>query len=203
MIQSLTAGISAGAQQLGAEITAAIEAGWAAYLAWWDGFSASVRAAGAAIVQALWDGLKSQWASVVAWMKSAVADLVGWLPESIRSKLGFDVNATVRGVGAANDNAAAAGAAIGKMGGAALDRVPTGASQAAAAVANDNSRSSGDVSTEILTNSQNTINAPMEVHVVVNAPPGLDAGQVAALARREFENAGRKQTAAVQSRLSD
>jgi hypothetical protein len=207
LIQSLTAGISAEAQQLGADITAAIEQGWATFDAWWDGFSEKVRAAGAAIVQALWDGLKAQWASVVEWMKSAVADLVGWLPESIRSKLGFDINATVSGPGAAaNDNAAAAGAAVGRMGGAALYGVPTGASQAAAGVpANDNGGAAvaGDVENNILTNAGNTITTTTTATIHITAPPGADGAAIGAAVRKEIEAANRKAAAASQSRLSD
>lgn len=187
-------------------IVETVSGAWTAYEEWWNGFSATVRAAGSAIVQALWDGLKSTWGSVVAWFKGAVADLVGWLPESLQKKLGFNVDATVSGPAAANDNAAKAGAAVGALAGDLSKSVPTGASEAAAAAANDNggpSTSSGDVNTEVLTNSQNNINAPTTVHVTVNAPAGVDAAQVASLARREFEAAGRRQAAAIQSRLSD
>ena len=203
IIQTLTSGISAGAQNLGAFISEAVSSAWAAYEAWWNSFSANVRAAGAAIVQSLWDGLKSKWESVVAWLRGAVADLIGWLPESIKKKIGFTAESSVTG---ANDNAPGeVGRKVGELGGKLLKSVPQGASKERALASNDNrvSTASGDVNTEVLTNSQNNINAPTTVHVTVNAPAGVDAAQVASLARREIEAAGRRQAAAIQSRLSD
>jgi hypothetical protein len=187
-------------------ITEAVTGAWAAYEEWWNGFSANVRAAGAAIVQALWDGLKSAWGNVVAWFKGAVADLVGWLPASIQEKLGFNVGATVTGT-AANDNASAAGAAVGAMGGRLSSGVPTGASAAAATAgaANDNAPSmgSGDVNTEILTNSGNSVTNTLNATVNITAPPGADAAAIGAAVRRELDGLNRRQAAAAQSALSD
>ncbi|RUV00075.1 hypothetical protein EOB36_18185 [Mesorhizobium sp. M6A.T.Cr.TU.017.01.1.1] len=65
---------------------------------------------GAAMVDSIWQGLKSKWGEVVAWLKGAVADLIGWLPESIKSRLGFDLT-TVSPNAAAGD----AGARVGGM----------------------------------------------------------------------------------------
>ncbi|OHV85813.1 phage tail tape measure protein [Ensifer sp. LCM 4579] len=59
------------------------------------GFAGRIYDAGAALVTALWDGLKSKWGEVVAWLKGSVRDLISWLPESVQSTLGFDINATV------------------------------------------------------------------------------------------------------------
>ncbi|MER8394093.1 hypothetical protein NKH10_19575 [Mesorhizobium sp. M1340] len=69
---------------------------------------------GAAMVDSIWQGLKSKWGDVVAWLKGAVADLIGWLPESIKSTLGFDLSTVTPG-GPAAAKAGAAGAAVGAM----------------------------------------------------------------------------------------
>jgi hypothetical protein len=222
LIHSLTAGISAGAADLGAFISEAVASAWASYEAWWNGFSASVYAAGGAIVQSLWDGLESKWEGVVAWLRGAVADLIGWLPESIQKKIGFNVDSGVTG---ANDNAPGeVGRKVGELGGDLLKSVPQGASEERALAASNDNRvpTSGDNSVKTVTVAANsvqaqsiqiaepiiahqpqTINAPTTVHLTVNAPPGLDAKAVAVLTRREIEAAGRRQAAAIESRLSD
>ena len=46
-------------------------------------------AAGERIVGALWDGLKSKWELVRKWLADSVKALVGWLPESVQTRLGF------------------------------------------------------------------------------------------------------------------
>lgn len=206
LIQTLTAGISAGAQNIGAFISEAVASAWAAYEEWWNSFSANVRAAGAAVVQALWDGLRSTWGSVVAWFKGAVADLIGWLPESLQKKLGFNVETTVSGPAAANDNAVSAGAAASASAARLIGGVPTGARQdVAAAVANDNAPStgSGDVNTEILTNSGNNVSTTLNATVNITAPPGADAAAIGAAVRRELDAVNRRAAAASQSALSD
>ncbi|MER9393906.1 MULTISPECIES: hypothetical protein [unclassified Mesorhizobium] len=69
---------------------------------------------GAAMVDSIWQGLKSKWGDVVAWLKGAVNDLIGWLPESIKSRLGFDLSSVTPG-GPETAKAGAAGAAVGAM----------------------------------------------------------------------------------------
>lgn len=254
MIQTFSAGVSAGAQSLGRTIEQALVDAWVAYETWWNGFSARVREAGAAIVQAILDGLKSKWESVVSWLRGAMADLIGWLPESIQDKLGFKVKADVevgtgdgkappaapsdgtpppsgkgpapapsdgaaapsrpaatpveraaRVGGAVNDNVRSAGAAVGAIGAGMLKSVPSGAIQAAAVSANDNAPStgSGDVNTEILTNSGNNVTTTLNATVNITAAPGADAGAIGAAVRRELDTANRRQAAAAQSALSD
>jgi len=187
-------------------IVETVSGAWTAYEEWWNGFSANVRAAGAAIVNALWEGLKSAWGSVVAWFKGAVAELIGWLPASLQKKLGFNVDATVSGPAAANDNAARAGAAVGALAGDLSKSVPTGASEAAAAAANDNggpSTSSGDVNTEVLSNSQNNIDASVHVGQLSVSGGSGSPGEVAAAVRAELSALSRRNAAAAQSSLSD
>lgn len=50
-------------------------------------------ALGSAVIDRFLSGLKDAWAGVVDWFKGAVDGLVGWLPESIRSRLGFSAEA--------------------------------------------------------------------------------------------------------------
>lgn len=50
---------------------------------------------------------------------------------------------------------------------------------------------------------QTTVNVTAPVSLTINAPPGLDAAGVAALARREIEAAGQRNAAAMKSSLSD
>ncbi|QKC90011.1 phage tail tape measure protein [Mesorhizobium sp. NZP2234] len=69
---------------------------------------------GAAMVESIWNGLKSKWGDVVTWLKGAVADLIGWLPDSIKSTLGFDLSTVTPG-GPATVKAAGAGAAVGAL----------------------------------------------------------------------------------------
>ncbi|MER9706019.1 phage tail tape measure protein [Mesorhizobium sp. M0204] len=69
---------------------------------------------GAAMVDSMWQGLKSKWGDVVSWLKGAVNDLIGWLPESIKSRLGFDLSAVTPG-GPDAAKAVGAGAAVGAM----------------------------------------------------------------------------------------
>lgn len=78
---------------------------------------------GAAMVDSIWQGLKSKWGDVVAWLKGAVNDLIGWLPESIKSKLGFDLSAAKLPEGPGGP-AARAGAAVGALVPAATERTP-------------------------------------------------------------------------------
>lgn len=87
MIRTLLDGIAS--SQFATVIVDTVSGWWSAYENWWDSFSASVRAAGAAIVDAIWDGLKERWGMVVDWLRSSIRDLISWLPESIQTKLGF------------------------------------------------------------------------------------------------------------------
>ncbi|XUY27604.1 hypothetical protein RMR21_004385 [Agrobacterium sp. rho-8.1] len=81
-----------------------LEAGWAAVSEWISekmksitesisGFSTIAYQAGSAIVNSLWDGLKEKWADVVSWFRTSINDLLSFLPESVRSKMGFDISA--------------------------------------------------------------------------------------------------------------
>jgi hypothetical protein len=198
MIRTLAAGIDTGTLALAQFITGGVASAWAAYEAWWDSFSASVRAAGAEIVNALWEGLKSAWGNVVSWMRGAIADLIGWLPESIQSRLGFTIEG---GVSPSNDNVARAGEAIDKMVGRTTAGIPTGASESAVMAANQNTPNGGgrggigggDVENSFLTNSDNTTNTTMNTTFHITATPGAEAGEIARIVRQEYEAAVRRQ----------
>lgn len=222
LIHSLSAGISAGAADLGAFISEAVASAWASYEAWWNGFSASVYAAGGAIVQSLWDGLKSKWEGVVAWLRGAVADLIGWLPESIQKKIGFNVEAGVTG---ANDNAAGeTGRKVGELGGDLLKSVPQGASEERAIAASNDNRvpTSGDNSVQTSTVAANSVQAQtiqIAEPIIAHQPQTIDAsvhvgqitvsgasgspGDVAAAVRNELSALSRRNAAAAGSSFSD
>lgn len=51
--------------------------------------------AGSAVVNSFLDGLKATWGGVVEWFQSSINGLIGWLPESLQRKLGFEPGATV------------------------------------------------------------------------------------------------------------
>ncbi|TIV59979.1 phage tail tape measure protein [Mesorhizobium sp.] len=87
---------------------------FASAVAYIQGIAGKLYDAGVAMVQSIWDGLKSKWADVVAWLKGAVNDLVGWLPDVIKTKLGIDINAAKLPEGP-NAPATRAGAAVGAL----------------------------------------------------------------------------------------
>jgi hypothetical protein len=49
---------------------------------------------GANAISSFLGGLKSMWGSVVSWFKSSVNDLISFLPDSLKTSLGFNVSAT-------------------------------------------------------------------------------------------------------------
>ncbi|MBA8877877.1 phage tail tape measure protein [Phyllobacterium myrsinacearum] len=49
---------------------------------------------GANAIGSFLGGLKSMWGSVVSWFKDSVNDLIGWLPDSLKTSLGFNVTTT-------------------------------------------------------------------------------------------------------------
>lgn len=44
---------------------------------------------GKAVIASLWDGLKSKWGEVVAWLAKKIDELTGWMPDFVREKLGL------------------------------------------------------------------------------------------------------------------
>lgn len=70
---------------------------------WLAGLEGRLYAFGASIVTWIGDGLKSQWAALVDWVRSAFADLTSWMPAWAQDKLGFtsSVTSTTEAVGAA------------------------------------------------------------------------------------------------------
>ncbi|MGT3569113.1 hypothetical protein ACVQH5_29360, partial [Klebsiella pneumoniae] len=49
---------------------------------------------GANAIGSFLGGLKSMWGSVVSWFKDSVNDLIGWLPDSLKTSLGFNVTSS-------------------------------------------------------------------------------------------------------------
>ncbi|OPB29531.1 hypothetical protein BWD121_005510 [Bartonella sp. WD12.1] len=47
--------------------------------------------AGASLITGLWDGLKSVWDTMTQWLSGAVQKLMGWMPDFVKDKLGFNV----------------------------------------------------------------------------------------------------------------
>lgn len=203
LIMTLTRGITESAQELGKAIEQALVDAWAAYEAWWNGFSENVRGAGAAIVTALWDGLKSKWAEMVAWVKSAIAELLSYLPESLRTSLGFDVSATVEPI---TDAAKAATEAVKPAATAAQQATDAGARMGAMfnAPANDNASggASGSGVPQIVagdTNNTTTINA----NIVVTAKTDANPQDIGAAVRRELDGVAKRAAAGSGSALND
>jgi len=60
-------------------------------------FGFSLKEAGANMVNSLWDGLKSVWDSVVSWLHKAWETLTGWLPDTIKKRMGIQVTAQATG----------------------------------------------------------------------------------------------------------
>lgn len=60
---------------------------WAGIVAVFD--PAALWEKGAALVGALWDGLKGSWAGVETWLAEAVDSLTGWMPDWLREKVGL------------------------------------------------------------------------------------------------------------------
>ncbi|NTE55081.1 hypothetical protein G6M78_08305 [Agrobacterium tumefaciens] len=162
---------------------------WAAYEAWWNSFSGNVRGAGAAIVTALWDGLKSKWEEMVAWVRSAIAELMSYLPEAIQTRLGFNVSGTVAPAANAATNAVNAGTAVGAMFNApANSNAPGG--------------SSGSGGPQIVagdTNTTTSVNATINVTAKTDANPG----DIGAAVRRELDGVAKRAAAVNGSRLND
>lgn len=46
---------------------------------------------GREMVLQLWDGIKSMWSDLQTWFATKVQDLVGWLPDAVKAKLGLGV----------------------------------------------------------------------------------------------------------------
>lgn len=67
---------------------------FAAFDQWLGGLEGRLIAFGASIVTWIGDGLKSQWASLVEWVRSAFDDLTSWMPEWARDKLGLSATMT-------------------------------------------------------------------------------------------------------------
>lgn len=203
LIMTLTRGITESAQELGKAIEQALVDAWAAYEAWWNGFSENVRGAGAAIVTALWEGLKAKWAEMVAWVKSAIAELLSYLPESLRTSLGFDVSATVEPI---TDAAKAATEAVKPAATAAQQATDAGARMGAMfnAPANDNASGgeSGSGVPQIVagdTNNTTTINA----NIAVTAKTDANPQDIGAAVRRELDGVAKRAAAGNGSRLND
>jgi hypothetical protein len=205
LIMTLSRGITEAAQNLGKAIEQALVSAWAAYEAWWDGFSANVRGAGAAIVTALWEGLKEKWAEMVAWVKAAIAELLSYLPESLRTTLGFDVSATVEPIA---DAAKAATEATKPAASAAQQATEAGARMGAmfTAPANDNASggASGTDGPQIVQGDTNqTIQAPMNVGGVVVNVQGMTPAEAQAVISGALKKANDQHAAGVKSALSD
>ncbi|MBP2535228.1 phage tail tape measure protein [Agrobacterium tumefaciens] len=203
LIMTLSKGITEAAQELGKAIEQALVNAWAAYEAWWNGFSANVRNAGAAIVTVLWEGLKAKWAEMVAWVKSAIAELLSYLPESLRTSLGFDVSATVEPI---TDAAKAATEAVKPAATAAQQATDAGARMGAMfnAPANDNASggASGSGGPQIVagdTNTTTNVNATINVTAKTDANPG----DIGAAVRRELDGVAKRAAAGNGSRLND
>lgn len=50
---------------------------------------------GSAVINSLKEGFEEKWAGVVSWFQEAVENLTGWLPDSIKEKLGLQSNITL------------------------------------------------------------------------------------------------------------
>jgi len=63
---------------------------------------------GGNIIDFIWEGLKAGWDNVVKWFKDALDTLTGWLPDSVRGMMGFDVDVqpSVQGMEAVNSTIA-------------------------------------------------------------------------------------------------
>lgn len=159
--------------------------------------------AGAAIVTALWDGLKSKWEEMVAWVRSAIAELMSYLPEAIQARLGFNVSATVNPItGVAN----AATDAVKPAAEAAQRATEAGARMGAMfnVPANDNASgaSSGSGEPQIIagdTNTTTNVNATINVTAKTDANPG----DIGAAVRRELDGVAKRVAAGNGSNLND
>ncbi|ENN93187.1 phage tail tape measure protein [Bartonella bovis] len=51
----------------------------------------SLYEAGSNLTMGLWDGIKSKWSAMTQWLSGAVQQLMGWMPDFVKDKLGFNV----------------------------------------------------------------------------------------------------------------
>ncbi|ENN91155.1 phage tail tape measure protein [Bartonella bovis] len=51
----------------------------------------SLYEAGSNLIMGLWDGIKSKWSAMTQWLSGAVQQLMGWMPDFVKDKLGFSV----------------------------------------------------------------------------------------------------------------
>lgn len=146
--------------------------------AYFTGFS--LFDAGERIVNSLLEGLKATWADLGRWMKDSISDLFGWLPKSIQSRLGFDVE-----VAPNMGNLAKAVGSVGNISLPELSAVPKNAASDPR-VAAVKALSQEPVNTSSVSNVDNSRTVRID-SLTVNAPPGADARQIAAAVRRELE----------------
>lgn len=218
LMAKLADGIRAGAAKLGGLVSQGMD--------WFQQFTTDMGMkafnAGVAFVQSIWDGIKSKWQEVVAWLHGAVNDLIGFLPDSIKSQLGFDVNANVK----TGDSGLIPKVPAVKpvVPGAIPDVIPSAARSSASSLfsptndnaqpsANDNANPSsittGNINASsvimpepIVAHEPQTVNAPFNVNLTINAP-GADANAIAGAVKSALAAQQSKQAAAVKSSLSD
>ncbi|WP_157017812.1 phage tail tape measure protein [Mesorhizobium xinjiangense] len=165
---------------------------------------------GAAIIGALWDGLKSKMKAVVGWFKESINGLVGWLPESLQKRIGFDVSAVSNVEGPAAPTADVAPrpvltappiAPMALPAFTAPDATPQKVQTDKVEAANVTA-ASAEFPEPITVHQPQTVNAPFNVNFTINGRES-DANEIASVVKRTLANEVDRQRQQILSRLND
>lgn len=150
--------------------------------------------AGARVVGSFMDGLKAKWAEVQAWAKDSIADLFGWLPKSIQSRLGIGVD-IAPSVSSLPDKVARTA----EMSLPSVSAVPSNpASDPRVAAVQALSQEPVNVSRG------STVDASTHIDsMTIQAPPGANAKEIAAEVKRALAERDAEKRADVHSALED